>query len=163
MATLNFLQNIEFDVVVTKLPTTTFHVQKLSIPSVTASPGSQPTPLNPLPTTPDRLNYGELTLSFAMDERLDAYCEVLSWLTALTFPQGFDQYRELSSARDGLYSDIRVLLKNSAKRPAGEFLFVGAFPTSLSGFDLDTTQTQLMYPEVQVSFAYDYFTLSRPS
>lgn len=79
----------------------------------------------------------------------------------LAFPQSFGQYNNLNESEPGLYSDIILLIKNSAKKPNLRIHFKNAFPISLSEVMLDTTQSDVIYPEASVSFKYDSFAISR--
>jgi hypothetical protein len=159
----NFLQNIEFQVTVEKLPNVEFFVQKINIPGITMSPVETSTPYNKIYQAGDKLSYSELSLSFIIDENMDSYIEIFNWLTSATAPQSFGQYKGLPKERKSLETDISILVLNSHKNLSLTFNFKNCFPVSLGEVSLDTTQTDIAYPDCTVGFQYDYFTIEKNS
>lgn len=159
MSNLNFMQNIEFEVAITRLPNVQFSVQKFNMPSVTTTAIAVPTPFKNFYTTPDNVSLGELNLSFLVDENMDNYTEVFNWLFNIAFPESASQYTSVRDSAEGLKSDISVVLLNSAKRPFKRILFTNCVPTGLSEISFDTTQSSVNYPEVTATFTYDVFKI----
>jgi len=161
--TTNYLQNIEFQVTVEKLPHVEFFVQKLNIPGITMNSVETPTPFNKIYQVGDKLSYSELILTFILDEDMKTYLEVFNWITSSTAPQSFDQYRGSPKDRGALFTDITIMVLNSHKNLNLSFDFKNCFPVGLGEVSLDTTQTDLTYPECTVNFQYDYFTIQKIS
>lgn len=155
----NYFSPIEFQVTLSRLPEVEFFVQKIEIPTITLNTVNVPTRYNRMNVPGDELNYGSLDLSFIIDENMYNYMSVFSWMKGLTFPEDSSQYRTLSNTK-GINSDISVIVLNSHKNPNIKIDFTGAFPTSLSGVILDTTQTDVIYPSATVTFNYDYFNIN---
>ena len=78
----------------------------------------------------------------------------------MTFPQGFDQFKRLKNSEQGISSDITITILNSHKNGNIRVNFYGCIPTSLTELTLDTTQSDLIYPEATVSFSYDWFDIT---
>lgn len=155
----NYLSPLEFRVAVKRLPNIEFFVQRTSVPSVSASPVEMPTPFNRTFQTPDKLTYGNLDLAFIVDEKMENYLEIYNWLNDMTSPRNFNEFKRIKESTEGLMSDISIQLLNSHKRPTLELQFVNCFPVSISDLILDTTQTDVVYPEVTASFQYDSFSI----
>lgn len=153
----NFLQNIEFEVSIKRLPYVEFYTQKISLPSISTSPVEQANPMNKLFHSADKVEYSNLELSFIIDEDLYNYFELFKWLHDLAFPQENHQFKNINESEEGLYSDITLLLKNSNKRTNTLVSFTNCFPIQLSEIQLDTTQQDIQYPEASATFQYDYF------
>lgn len=159
----NFFTPLEFIVTVKRLPNVEFYTQRASIPGISASPVAVPTPFNRFYETPDELTYNNFDFSFIIDEEMNNYLEVFNWMSSLTFPKEFSQFKNLKESREGLISDISIIVLNSNKNSSIKIEFKNCFPVSLSEVVLDTTQNDLVYPEATVSFQYDYYEIQKVS
>lgn len=159
----NYLSPLEFIVSVQRLPNVKFFTQRTSIPSVSMAPVEKPTPLNSLFETGDRLRYSELNLSFIIDEDMSNYLEIFNWIKGLSFPENTDQYANLAASQEGLKSDISIQILNSHKNPSIEIYYHDCFPIDISEVPLDTTQTDVVYPEANATFRYNYFDITKLS
>lgn len=157
---MNYLSPIEFQLTIKRMPNIEFYVQKASIPSITASAVEKQTPLNRLYEQGDQIDYGEFNVSFTIDEKMSNYLEVYYWLLGYSAPQNTDQYKNLKENEYGLKSDISLLIVNSSKNPNIDVKFYDCFPLNLSEVPLDTTTNDVVYPEANVSFRYNYFDIS---
>jgi hypothetical protein len=157
----NFFSPLEFVVSVKRLPNVQFFTQIVSIPSFSMQIIEQPNPFKPIPVPGDRAVYGDLPISFIVDESMNNYIEVFNWMKGLSFPNDFNQYRNLDSGEYGLLTDISIVVMNSSKNPNIEFQFKDCFPVSLSDVTLDTTQSDLIYPQATVTFTFKDFTITQ--
>jgi hypothetical protein len=157
----NYLSPLEFIIVVKRLPNVQFFTQRTTIPSISVAPVDHPTPFKPVYETGDRLNYGDLNFSFIVDEDMSNYIEVFNWIKGLSFPENFDQYKNLENSTNGIRSDISIKVLNSHKNPTIQIDYFDCFPTDLSDVVLDTTQTDVMHPEATVTFRYNYFEITK--
>jgi hypothetical protein len=157
----NFFSPLEFVVSVKRLPNVQFFTQSVNIPSFSMQLIEQPNPFKPIPIPGDRAVYGDLPISFIVDESMDNYIEVYNWMKGLAFPDNFNQYKNLDNSEYGLLTDISIVVMNSHKNPNIEFQFKDCFPVSLSDVTLDTTQSDLIYPQATVSFTFKDFTITQ--
>jgi len=159
----NYLSPLEFVVTVKRLPNVQFFTQRATIPSVNLQAIDKPTPFKTIFEPGDNIVYSELNLSFIVDENMNNYIEVFSWLKGLSFPENFNQYKNLQNSDEGIKSDISLLVKNSHKNPSILINYFDCFPVSLSEVLLDTSQNDVIYPEATVTFQYNYFSISQIS
>jgi hypothetical protein len=157
---LNFLRNNEFDVAIRRLPELQFHAKRASLPSLSTTPIRQPTRFNPVSITGDRVEYGDFSVTFLVDENLKNYEKIFDWIHGYAFPQSHNQFKDISESEDGIYSDISLIVKNSHTNPIINFTFKNCFPTNLSEISLDTSAGNET-PECTVTFAYDSFDKKR--
>lgn len=157
----NYLSPLEFIVSVKRMPNVQFFTQRASIPSLSINPIERPTPFKPLYETGDRLTYGELNLSFIIDEKMGNYIEVFNWMHGIAFPEKFDQYKNLEDSEFGIRSDITLLIMNSHKNPNLEIIYKDCYPIGLGEVSLDTTATDVVYPEASVTFVYNSYTITQ--
>lgn len=159
----NYFSPLEFIVTVKRLPHIEFFTQRTQIPTISASPVEKPTPFNMMYETPDKLRYDNFNFSFIIDEKMNNYIEVYNWIKGITFPQNYGQFKEINESKEGRFSDISVLILNSSKNPSINITYKNCFPISLSEINLDTTQTDVIYPEATVTFQYDYYEIEQIS
>lgn len=159
MSNINYLGGTNFIGSIKRLPETTFHLQRANIPGLNTTEIKVPSLLNAFKETYDEIIYNDLNWSFIVDEKLDNYMEISNWMHGLGFPQRFGQYKNLKDKKL-IKSDISVIILNSSRNPVKEFVFVDAFPTTLSDLNLDSSSPSFQYIEANVVFAYDYYTIN---
>ena len=150
----NYLSPVSFKVIVDRLPNVEFFTQKFTSPSISMSPVEQLSPLHRMYQTGDRLEYSEFDLSFVVDENMNNYREILSWMEGIGSPESTEQYKKINEGQYGTVSDIVVVVENSARNNNLKFTFTDCFPISISGVNLDVTSTDVFYPEATVSVRY---------
>lgn len=159
--TQQFLSPLEFRFSINRLPKTNFFVQRVSLPSLNLSSINQPTPFHTPKRTGHTMTFGELSVTFKVDEDMNNYREIFDWMVGLGFPRDFREYSNLERSDESLYSDASFIIMSSQKNPSILFKFINLFPTSMGGIEFDTTQDDVVYTDLTVDFAYDSFTVER--
>ena len=155
----NFLSPLGFKFVLSRAPAIEYYVQSINIPSISTSVSNVPTPFVKLPFAGDHLEFGELSLSFKIDEDMKNYLEIYNWLKGIGFPDNFDQYKSLNSG-DGVFSDAILVILTSSKNPNIKVQFKNLWPMTLDPVQFDTTQTDVEYVSTTVTFKYQSFDIS---
>jgi hypothetical protein len=166
---LNFLSPLKFAFNIKKLPQVNFYVQSLVLPSLSVQANYQPTPFVKLPIPGDHIDFGEVQVTFRVDEDMLNYLEIFKWLEHLGFPENFDQYRTLadSDARnnvgqtDGIMSDGTIIIYNSNSNVNMQVNLVNMFPTSLLDLLFDLKQSDVEYIEATATFAFERMTITK--
>lgn len=156
-----FLSPLEFRFLIQRLPKTNFFVQQVSVPSLSLSDIKQPAQFNSIYRTGHTLSYGELNVTFKVDEDMNNYREVYDWMVGLGFPREYGEFKNLNESQQGLYSDGTLVIMSSQKNSNVRFKFTNLFPTNLSELQMDVTQEDLQYVDCNVSFRYDTFEIDR--
>lgn len=157
----NYLSPLEFKAVIKRLPNVQFFVQRTTIPSISQNAVEIQTPFNKTYHGADKLQYSNFEFTFIVDERMENYLEVFNWMKGITFPENYSQFKNIKDSENGIYSDVTVQILNSHKNADIEITYVNCFPIALSDIVLDTTQSDVIYPEVTATFQYDYFNVTR--
>lgn len=157
----NYLNPTSFLVSIERLPNVEFTTQRAILPSISMSAVTTPNPLKNIYQVPDHLEYAELDLSFILNENLDNYIEILNWMEGLATPDSLSQFDRLKKTKDGLKSDIVIIVTNSHKNPNIEFRFKDAFPLTISPISLDITPGDIVNPEVTVTFRHNGFSITQ--
>ena len=157
----NYLSPLEFRAIIKRLPNVQFFLQRTNIPSVNQNPVPIGSPLNRLWQTGDSLQYANFDFTFVVDEKMENYLEIFNWIRGTSFPEKNEQFAALKNSSEGIFSDITVQILTSHKNANLEITYKNCFPIALSDVVLDTTQLDVVYPEVTATFQYDYFNITR--
>jgi len=157
----NYLSPTNFTISVQRMPHVEFFTQKLTVPSLTATPVGHETPLTQLYEVNDKITYGDLDLSFIIDENMNNYKEMLNWMEGIAAPETTKQNKDLGESKYGFKSDIIATITNSHKNPNIRFVFRNCFPTSLGSVSLDVNVQDVAYATCSVNMRYDIFTMEQ--
>lgn len=159
----SFLSPLGFRLQVKKLPHVNFFVQAVDIPSITLGTADAETPFVKLPFPGTRLTFGNLQVTFKVDEDMKNYIEIYEWLKAIGFPDNFAQYTNIAGAAlasgEGVFSDITLIVLTSAMNPNLEVTFMDCFPVDLSSLQFDSTSADVQYLTATVTFANRRFDI----
>lgn len=159
----NFLSPLNFKFSIKRAPHINFFIQKISLPSINLPTYDSPNPFVKIPQPGEHLTYGDLDVTFKVDEDLQNYLEIHNWIRALGKPSDFSEYKTLADKAvytgDGIRSDISLTILSSAKNPNYEIIFTDAYPTELSKLTFDTTDQTVDYIEASATFKYILFEI----
>jgi len=162
---INFLSPLGFKFVLARAPNLNFFVTDVNLPSINLGFIETPTPFKILEFPGDRLDYGDLQVTFRVDENFENYLEVYNWLLALGFPENYGQYKRVAAAdpgeKDTVYSDATLTIMNSSMIPNIEVEFEDLFPTGISDINFTSTDSDLNYVTNTVSFKYKIFRVKK--
>jgi len=159
----NFLSPLNFKFQIKKAPHVNFFIQKVNIPSIALPNVETPNPFVNLPYPGEHIKYGNLDISFKVDEDLQNYLEIHNWLVSLGKPENFDQYKTIQNVNptsgDGIYSDIALYVLSSTKIANYEITFIDAFPVSLSDISFNSVDNDVNFIQASASFKYSYYNI----
>ena len=166
----NFLSPVGFKFSLKRAPGVAFFCNQANIPSMDLGIAEQPTYLRNIPTPGDKIQFGDLTLRFLVDEDLVNYMELQRWIRGLGYPEDMDEFRKLEgetvmpsnfgNAGDQIYSDGTLQILSSNLVPSFQVVFTDLFPYTLSTVMFDATDTDIEYFTADVSFKYTIYNLT---
>lgn len=130
---------------VDKLPTTAFFLTKWALPSVSLNAAVWNGMNKRLPEPGVNITLDPVGITFAVDENMQNWLEIYTWMSGLGFPINFDQFKALladSDTKKEIASNLKsnlnfMVLKNNLK-PNIQIQFHNAFPISLSGWEFSS-------------------------
>ena len=167
----NFLAPVGFKFSLSKYPKVDFFCNSARIPEITLGLAVQPSYLKDIDIPGEKLEYGDLSIRFLVDEQLKNYVAVHKWLTGLGFPETPQQFidqttdREPRSNRVGerdfqeQFSDGSLHILNSNYRDVAVVKFNDIFPVSLTSLDFDATEDDINYFTAEASFKYTVYNI----
>tara|TARA_B100000678_G_scaffold35229_1_gene25745 strand:- start:32 stop:571 length:540 start_codon:yes stop_codon:yes gene_type:complete len=161
----NFLSGVGFKFNLTKFPKVDFFSNSARIPELNLELTRQPSYLKNIDVPGERLTYGDLTLRFLVDENMENYISVYTWLKGLGFPESTKEFKELTTDKDGqrdpkeAFCDGTLRILNSNYREVAKVKFIDLFPTSLTSLEFDATNTDVQFLTAQATFKYTIYNL----
>ena len=161
----NFLSPIGFKFTIAKTPKVDFFCNSARIPEISLGNAVQPTYLKNIDIPGDKLEYGDFSLRFLVDENLENYMAIHNWLTGLGYPESTQQFDNLTTDQDNQreldeqFSDASLHILNSNYRDVAIVKFYDLFPQSLTSLEFEATDTDINYFTADVSFKYTYYQI----
>ena len=169
----NFLAPVGFKFTLRRSPAVAFFCNEANIPDMTLGVAEQPSYLKNIPVPGDKIQFGDLSLRFLVDEDLKNYMEIQNWIRGLGYPESLQEFQDLDDAgqltdafgkfkqsRDDIYSDGTLQILSSNLVPQFQVVFNDLFPYSLSTVTFDATDTDIEYFTADVSFKYTIYGLT---
>ena len=158
----SILQLTRFTFIIPDKPYLKYFCQTVSIPTVSTTEVTVPTPFSNTYRHGDKLQYEALSITAIVDEDMRIWEETYSWLSSLTRPESFEQYpRKSLQDKTPLYFDGYLTVNTNANNPNIRFKFYNCHPVSLGGIDFDTKTDADNIPTCTIQFRYDLFEVER--
>ena len=165
VANRNFLSGVGFKFNLTKFPKVDFFSNSARIPELNLELTTQASYLKNIDIPGERLSYGDFNLRFLVDENMENYQAIYSWLTGLGFPETTKEFAEIIKDPDGqrdpkeAFCDGTLSILNSNYREVGKVKFNDLFPISLTSLEFDATNTDVQYFTAEATFKYTLYKL----
>lgn len=185
---LDYASPTQFKFQIQKLPKVEYFTTACNIPGISLNATVQPTPLADIPLPGDTISFGDLEITFLVDENLENYQELHRWIRAIGFPKErteFKNFREDNVDRfptgntksipsdsvkprtsdSAMYSDATLTILSNKNNPVVNILFSNVYPVSLSSLQYTNDSTDTEYLSATATFQYqiyDFENLKKP-
>ena len=179
---LDYASPTQFKFSINQLPKVEFFTVSANIPDLTLADVVIPTPFKPIPVLGQNLTYGNLNITFIVDEFLENYRELHEWLTGIGFPKDRKQFSEFRSntANRGtasptpvadvgkvgksipdasMFSDATLTILSNKNNPIEEVRFANMYPVSLGALEFTQQAGDVEYLTVQADFTYQIYEI----
>ena len=95
----NFLAPVGFKFNLQISQCVAYFSNQANIPDLSLGVANQPNYLRDIPTPGDKIEFGDLTLRFLVDEDLTNYMEIQKWIRGLGFPESIQDFNKFE--KDG--------------------------------------------------------------
>lgn len=165
----SYLKPNSFRFQIAKMPNVTYTCQSANLPPLQMGQAVQNSPFVDIPHPGDKINFGEFTIRFLINEDMSNYKEIYDWIVSMGVPSRGDQWGQLgtrASVFDGdkyqsNFSDASLIILNSNNNPVVRLNFQDLFPISIEGLDFDLTTAGMEYFIGIASFKYKLFTIEQ--
>ena len=159
----NFLSPVGFKFNLSKAPKVDFFSQSVSIPNISLGVAMQTSYLKDIPVPGDKMDYGDLDISFFIDENLENYLQIEKWMRSLGFPESLAESMDLNPNEQDLLMGARshgsLLVYNSSFQPIAMINFKDMFPSALTPVPFTADATDINYIVATASFKYTIFNV----
>ena len=179
---LDYASPTQFRFMLNQLPKVEFFTTATNLPGITLSETVQNTPFKDIPMPGNKLEYGDLDVTFICDEYLENYTSLHEWMTAFGFPKNREQFSTfrsttsnaptdtrgsskdigdvgVSTAMKGMFSDATLTVLSNKNNPIVEVRYADIFPTALSGLDFNQNATDVEYLSATATFKYKLYEI----
>jgi len=171
----NYLAPTGFYFTVNRAPLVGYFGTEVNVPGLDLSVATQPNYLTNIPRPGEKIQFGDLNLTFLVDEDLVNYNEIQKWMRGLGFPESLQQIYDWqteekpqnypSNYKDeadlNLFSDGTLLIYNSTDNPNFKVIFRDMWPSSLSPLQFDSKVGDVQYLSATVTFKYTIYNIER--
>ena len=168
----NFLSPTGFKFALKRSPGVAFFCNQANIPSLDLGVAVQPSYLKDVDVPGDKIQFGDLTLRFLVDEDLTNYMEIQKWIRGLGFPESIQDFNKFekdgqnnlpkryAQFGDQIYSDGTLQILSSNLVAKFNVNFTELFPVSLTTLEFDATDTDIEYFTADVTFKYTMYDIT---
>ena len=163
-----------------RIPKTNWFCTTANVPGITLGETVFPTPFRQTPIQGDDITFDNFEISFIVDEYLENYLSLHSWISGTGFPrtrQQFKDFRDSTSETSGILtgsgnipdstvesdrsmvSDTTLTILSNKNNPIIEVRFRDMFPVSIGGLSYDQGATDVDYIRTDATFAYQQYTI----
>ena len=135
---LDYSSPTQFRFMINQLPKVQFFTTAANIPDISLGEAVIPTPYKDIPIMGDKITFGNLDVSFIVDEYLENYITIHEWLIGIGFPKNRTQFKN---------------------NPLVEVRFSDMFPVSLSALSYNQQATDVEYLTAEISFRYKLYEI----
>jgi hypothetical protein len=159
----SFLANNKYEFVIDRLPNLKFFSQTVNLPDISLSATATPSPYVNLYNPGNQLTFGQLQISYIVDEDMQSWFELYTWMTNLGNPESLDKLGTLTKQagkQNSVMSDASLLIKTNANNPNIKITFKDLFPVDLTGFTFSSIEGQ-DFITATAAFQYTYYTAEK--
>ena len=179
---LDYASPTQFKFSINQLPKVEFFTTAANIPDISLSDVVIPTPFKPIPVLGQNLTYGNLSLTFIVDEFLENYRELHEWLTGIGFPKSRQQFKDFRSNTSNtgspsatpvqdvgkvgktvpdaaMFSDATLTVLSNKNNPIVEVRFSNLYPVSLGALEFNQGATDVEYLTTSADFTYQLYEI----
>lgn len=155
----NLLSPLHFELNVGYIPDVTFLLQRFKLPDIVAQNPKLPTPFKLTPLPADHQETTPLQVEFLVDDGLQNYFQLYTWLQNTTFPNDYTQRTAVKES--DLFCQATLTLLDYHLQPHVKIEFTRVLPLSLSGPWLDTTKQDVDYVVASATFDFSQMNIVR--
>lgn len=170
---LNFLTPSQFVFTMQRLEGVSFTCQTANLPNVSMGSSMQMTRMKDAPLPGDTINFGDLLVTFLVDENFTNFIALKDWMVQVTsdidtddFNRYINRQAEFPTARNSTLkpiaptmTDATMTITDSNNNANVEVRFKDLFPTSLEAIQFDITDTSMPYLTASASFTFSYYDI----
>lgn len=155
----NYIYPTYFKFVLSALPKLEYFITKVNLPSFGYDSAlEQNNRFTTIRHPANKVRFEDVELSFLVDEDMTNWLEISDWIRRSSV---VDDHLDILDNTKDHFCEGSLIITNSAMQPNIEVSFRNMFPISISGFEFDSTITELTPWTSTVRFAYDFYEIKK--
>ena len=132
-----------------------FFCKSINLPDISVPNAEIQTPYRRIPiTSSGGLSYGDVRLTFLIDEDMKNYLTIYDWIIKNNLAEGYD------TQKDPQYSDGQLEILNSNFQTNIIINYENLFPIDLSELSFDVEDREMEYFTASVTFKFTRYTFN---
>jgi hypothetical protein len=170
----NYIAPSQFLFTMSAVKNVSYFCQTANIPAVNLGQAPMSTRVNDIAVPGDKVTFGELIITFLVDESMTNYKELFQWIKKIGTAEDSEDY--MRYIREQAYkhptasytkptpmaptmTDATLSILSSSNNVTNEIKFYNLFPVSLEGLQFDTTDTAYTYLTASASFKFSHYDI----
>jgi len=151
----NFLAPVGFRMNLDLFAGVDFFCKSVNLPDISVPNAEIQTPYRRIPiTSSGGLSYGDVRLTFLIDEDMKNYLTIYDWIIKNNLAEGYD------TQKDPQYSDGQLEILNSNFQTNIIINYENLFPIDLSELSFDVEDREMEYFTASVTFKFTRYTFN---
>jgi len=161
----NYLSPVGFKFILIKYPQVAFFCNSVTLPNIILPTIVQPSYLKDINVPGSKVEYGDLSIKFLVDEDMINYSLIHNWITGLGFPESTSEFKNFVTNDNGLednllqFSDGEIQVLDSNYQPNIFVKFKDLYPISLTPLEFTANTSDIQYFTTQVTFKYTIYKI----
>lgn len=151
---LNHFSSNRAVLTIEKIPNVSIQAQNFNIPTITIGEAMQSSPRLNIPRPGDKAEFEDLMVDFILDENLEGWKEIQSWMVGIAAPEQGKQYDAKGQVSDG-----KIILYSAHNNPIMTLNFYDLWPTNLSEIAITEEDSETVFKKISVVFKYILYTI----
>lgn len=174
---IDFARPTQFRFDLLKIPNTQYHITEVNLPGIAfGGDAVMNSRYTSMPFMGDTLDFSPMELTFIVQENLQNWREIYDWMIGIGFPKSPQQFADaITEATSESYteptnsattvnpnvltSDSTLTILTNKNNPVIQVNFKNMYPTSLSGLQFNTQDTDATPITATVTMNYDFYEI----
>lgn len=149
----NYLSSNRATLTFAKIQGLNLTAQEITLPNIELQSPIQSTPFIQKPLPGETLSFGNLDVTFIVNEDLSNWHEIYKWMRALASPTDKSECKNI----DFVYSDAFLTFFSSHNNPIFRVHFIDVIPISLGMIEFSEQDTETIRKVASASFKYERY------
>lgn len=163
--TVNQLENKSIQLIIERSPHLDYFCTSVSIPGISTTAARQYSPFTDIKVTGDKPLFQPLIVNFIVDEGMNNWWEIYTWIRAYSHPESFDEYKDNNVTQNNLYSSKKssatLLVPNNKYNNSHEFQFIDLFPIDMTDVVFDNQISDTQSQIATITFEYTLYNKTK--
>lgn len=158
----NYLQPSGFKVIIGRrdYPNLEYFAQSVVHPGASVNPLELPGKrVTSLPMAGDKITYGELSIEIILDEDMQSYKEMQSWLERIVNDGQVTEQQSLTTDKVPTYADITLSILTSHNNESTRIRYHDCVPTNIGSIQLSSNVSDVAYITYVCGFRFSTFEI----